>query len=561
MSESEFLKRLAGRSIILVGIMGSGKSSVGRRLAARLGLGFSDADIEIESAAGMSINEIFAQHGEPYFRDGERRVINRLLKQRQMVLATGGGAFMNEQTRAAIARSGISVWLKAEHDVLMRRVRKRANRPLLQSPDPDKVMQDLMDERYPVYATADITVISGDGPHDKAVDAVLDGLESYMEHNRHPSENPVKSVHVDIDERAYDVLIGPGLISSAGPYAARLAPQAACAIVTDENVARRHLGLLTDSLDSQGIRHQHFILPAGEKTKSMETFSALCDSILAGKFERNDLLIALGGGVIGDLTGFTAACLRRGMRFMQIPTSLLAQVDSSVGGKTAINSVHGKNLIGAFYQPSLVLADTSALESLPAREFRAGYAEIVKYGLINDEPLFHWLEQNRAQIFARGPELVEAIRASCASKANVVARDETEQGERALLNLGHTFGHALEVLTGYDSNVLVHGEAVAVGLACAARFSAKLGHMNYQDALRVERHLKDAGLPTRIQDIQCRALVAPEPIMGAMYQDKKVTHGVLTFILMRGIGQSFIARGIRQEQVMEFLNDELKADL
>ncbi|MDP4595138.1 MAG: shikimate kinase, partial [Beijerinckiaceae bacterium] len=194
MSESEFLKRLAGRSIILVGIMGSGKSSVGRRLAARLGLGFSDADIEIESAAGMSINEIFAQHGEPYFRDGERRVINRLLKQRQMVLATGGGAFMNEQTRAAIARSGISVWLKAEHDVLMRRVRKRANRPLLQSPDPDKVMQDLMDERYPVYATADITVISGDGPHDKAVDAVLDGLESYMEHNRHPSENPVKSV-------------------------------------------------------------------------------------------------------------------------------------------------------------------------------------------------------------------------------------------------------------------------------------------------------------------------------------------------------------------------------
>lgn len=560
MHDSELVKKLAGRSIILVGIMGSGKSSVGRRLASHLGLEFVDADVEIEAAAGMSIAEIFAQHGEPYFRDGERRVINRLLNQRQLVLATGGGAFMNEQTRAAIARAGISVWLKADHDVLMRRVRKRATRPLLQSPNPDLVMRQLMDERYPVYATADITVMSDDGPHDTVIEAVLNDLEHSLNSEPKADSATISSVHVDIADRAYDVMIGRGLIADTGRYISKLAPTAGCAIVTDENVARHHLQTLTQSLDHHNIRHETIVLKPGETTKSIEMFSRVCDFVLERKFERNDLLIALGGGVIGDLTGYAAASLRRGMRFIQIPTSLLAQVDSSVGGKTAINSVHGKNLIGAFYQPSLVLADIGTLDSLPDREFRSGYAEIIKYGLINDAPFFHWLEKNVDQIFNRGPELNEAIRASCQSKANIVARDETEQAERALLNLGHTFAHALEVLLHYNSAVLVHGEAVAIGLACAARFSTKLGYMSGQDTSRIVAHIRDSGLKTKITEIDGASEISAGDILAAMYQDKKVNKGALTFILMRGIGQSFIARGIDEAQVLDFLNDELKVD-
>ena len=284
----------------------------------------------------------------------------------------------------------------------------------------------------------------------------------------------------------------------------------------------------------------------------------MCEGVIGARMERKDVVVALGGGVVGDLAGFAAATIRRGMDFVQIPTSLLAQVDSSVGGKTAINSEHGKNLIGAFYQPSLVLADTGALASLPPREFRAGYAEVMKYGVIDDAAFFAWLERNWRGVFARGPELTEAIRKSCASKAAVVARDETEQGDRALLNLGHTFGHALESLTHYDSARLVHGEGVAIGVACAMRFSARLGHASEADAARVEAHLRDVGLPTRINHVQGWN-AGPDQILEAMYQDKKVSRGALTFILARGVGQSFIARGVPGESVREFLEEELAA--
>ena len=312
------------------------------------------------------------------------------------------------------------------------------------------------------------------------------------------------------------------------------------------------------SLDRAGVRHCSIVVPAGEASKSWGVFARVCDDIIAARMERKDVVVALGGGVVGDLAGFAAATIRRGMDFVQIPTSLLAQVDSSVGGKTAINSEHGKNLIGAFYQPSLVLADTGALASLPPREFRAGYAEVMKYGVIDDAPFFAWLERNWRGVFARGPELTEAIRKSCASKAAVVARDETEQGDRALLNLGHTFGHALESLTHYDSARLVHGEGVAIGVACAMRFSARLGHASEADAARVEAHLRDVGLPTRINHVQGWN-AGPDQILEAMYQDKKVSRGALTFILARGIGQSFIARGVPGESVRAFLEDELGA--
>lgn len=550
---SAIIEALAGRSIVLVGIMGSGKTSVGKRLAARLGLDFADADHEIEAAAGMSVAEIFARNGENYFRDGERRVIARLLDEKQRVLATGGGAFMNERTREKIAACGVSIWLNADIDVVMKRVRKRNNRPLLQTPDPEGTMRRLMDERYPIYRLADFAVLSNEGPHETAVNAIIQALTTGL---AKPGRGDRAHVKVALAGREYDILIGPRLVSEAGEHISRLAPNAACAIITDENVARHHLEPLRASLDKFGIRHAQIVLPPGEETKSMEYFSRVCDEIIAARMERGDLVIALGGGVIGDLSGFAASCVRRGMRFVQIPTTLLSQVDSSVGGKTAINSKHGKNLIGAFYQPALVLADTGTLATLPEREFRAGYAEVAKYGVINDLHFFEWLETNWRNIFARGPELTQAIRTSCAAKAEVVERDETEQGDRALLNLGHTFGHALEALLKFDGARLVHGEGVAIGMACAMRFSAWLGHARGQDAERVATHLQATGLPVRIKDIPDWDFSADQ-ILDAMHQDKKVQRGALTFILARAIGQSFIARGVPAQTVRDFLVKEL----
>ena len=566
--DKALIAKLGERSLVLVGMMGAGKTSVGKRVAQRLRLPFADADHEIEAAAGMTIPEIFAQHGEAYFRDGERRVVARLLGEGPRVLATGGGAFMNPSTRQTIAARGVSVWLKADFDVLMRRVRRRSNRPLLQTPDPEGTMRRLIEQRYPTYGLADVTVKSRDMPHEAVTDLVLAAIaeklgvtEEDLERAMAPQEGEIEAgdrrrLRVALDRRAYDIVIGRDLIAGAGERIAELAPGAACAIVTDENVARLHLPALEKSLDAVGVRHARVIVPAGEASKSYERWAQVCDAVIAAKMERGDLVVALGGGVVGDLAGYAASAVRRGMRFVQIPTSLLAQVDSSVGGKTGINSPHGKNLIGAFHQPSLVLADTGALDTLPEREFRAGYAEVVKYGLIDDLAFFEWLERHWRDVFAGGPARAEAIRKSCASKAAVVARDETEQGDRALLNLGHTFGHAFERLTKYDGARLVHGEAVAVGVACAFRFSQSQGLCPGQDVQRLDAHFKAVGLPTRMQDIPGWTGTASE-VLDAMFQDKKVSRGRLTFILARGIGKSFIARGVEPQQVEAFLKAEL----
>ena len=565
---ASLVRRLNGRSIVLVGIMGSGKTSVGRRLAARLGLDFVDADAAIETAARMTIAEIFKRHGETFFRDREHHVIARLITEGQKVLATGGGAFMREDTRKKISESGLSIWLKADHDVLMRRVRKRSNRPLLHTDDPEATMQKLIDERYPVYALADYTIHSGDGPHDLVVEHIMAELERTLPADPGTTQAPAPStsalaaplpvtkVPVELGARRYDILIGPHLVEDAGQHIAKLFPGSACTVVTDRNVAERHLPSLEAGLDGAGIRHTRCIVEPGEASKSYEVFAQVCDSIIEARMERRDLVIALGGGVIGDLAGFAAASVRRGMRFVQIPTTLLAQVDSSVGGKTGINSKHGKNLVGAFHQPSLVLADTGALATLPTREFRAGYAEVAKYGLIDNPDFFAWLEQNWRGVFGAGPELVHAIATSCASKASVVIRDETEQGDRALLNLGHTFGHALEALTHFNGSRLVHGEGVGIGMACAFRFSTKLGICPRAETERAVAHLAAVGLATKIRAIPGWNHDA-KAILDAMYQDKKVERGALTFILAKGIGKSFVAKNIRGEDVLAFLEEEL----
>ena len=366
----------------------------------------------------------------------------------------------------------------------------------------------------------------------------------------------IETITVALGSRSYPILIGRNALHALGPRLAALAPGGRVAIVTDAHVEGVLRGRVEKALAGESLAAHWCVVPPGEATKSYHYFAQVCDAIIAARVERGDLVVALGGGVVGDLTGFAAASVRRGVRFVQIPTTLLSQVDSSVGGKTGINSPHGKNLVGAFYQPALVICDTGVLDSLPQREFLAGYAEVVKYGLINDAAFFDWLEIHAQDIFDGGAAREHAVAVSCRAKAAIVARDEKEEGDRALLNLGHTFAHAFERLTGYDTARLVHGEAVSIGLALAFRFSKALGHAGGQDVTRVERHLQALKMPTRIQDIP-GADFSAAAILDAMMQDKKVSRGSLTFILARGIGQSFIAKGVPADAVQDFLRGEL----
>jgi 3-dehydroquinate synthase len=363
------------------------------------------------------------------------------------------------------------------------------------------------------------------------------------------------TVPVKLGDRSYDILIGAGLIERAGYEIAKRAKSVRVAIISDETVAGLHLDRLTRSLTAVGIDSTPILVAPGEKSKGFATLETVTNAILSARLERGDIVIAFGGGVIGDLAGFAAGITRRGMGFIQMPTSLLAQVDSSVGGKTGINTAHGKNLVGVFYQPQLVLADTDVLDTLTPREFRAGYAEVAKYGLIDRPDFFAWLEKNWRGIFDGGPERTEAIAVSCQSKADVVARDERETGDRALLNLGHTFGHALETATNYDSGRLVHGEGVAIGMVLAHQFSAKMNLASPDDAARVEAHLRQVGLPVSIDDIPGNRPSA-EKLMDYIAQDKKVARGALTFILTRGIGQSFIAKDVPPSAVLSFLQEK-----
>jgi 3-dehydroquinate synthase len=366
-------------------------------------------------------------------------------------------------------------------------------------------------------------------------------------------------VDVALGERTYDIVIGRDVLQSLGSRVAALRPGARTAIVTDRTVAKHWLDKAEASLAQSGIAASRIIVEEGEGSKTYAGLQQVSEALIAAKIERNDLVVALGGGVVGDLAGFAAAILRRGVDFVQVPTSLLAQVDSSVGGKTGINSPQGKNLLGAFHQPVLVVADTAVLDTLSPRQFRAGYAEVAKYGVLGDEAFFGWLEANHADVFSGGAAREHAIATSCRAKAAIVGRDERETGERALLNLGHTFGHALEAATGF-SDRLFHGEGVAVGMVLAAGFSARLGMIPESAAARVERHLAEVGLPTRLQDIAGFAqegLADADALMALMAQDKKVKRGRLTFILLEAVGRAVIANDVEPSLIREFLAERL----
>lgn len=364
-------------------------------------------------------------------------------------------------------------------------------------------------------------------------------------------------VHVPLDDRAYDIHIGPGLLDRSGALIAPLLKRPRVAIVADAHVAELHLRTLCKGLETNGISTTVMTLPQGEATKSWPHFERVVEWLLAEKIERQDIVIAFGGGVIGDLVGFAAAVLRRGVRFVQVPTSLLAQVDSSVGGKTGINAPQGKNLIGAFHQPSLVLADTGILNTLTKRDYLAGYGEVVKYGLLGDYKFFQWLEDHSSRAAEGDMEArIHLVKRSVEMKAEIVVRDETEQGDRALLNLGHTFCHALEAATGY-SDRLLHGEGVAIGCALAFELSARMGLCSQEDPSRVRAHLKAMGMKADLSDI-AGELPDADGLLELMSQDKKVVDGQLKFILARGIGEAFVTSDVERQVVRGLLEEALQ---
>jgi 3-dehydroquinate synthase len=362
-------------------------------------------------------------------------------------------------------------------------------------------------------------------------------------------------VEVALGARSYDIVIGRGTLPSLGQRMAALRPGAKAAIVTDATVARHHLAATETALALGGLGVTVVTVPPGESSKSFEVFEHVCEALIEARIERGDLVVALGGGVVGDLAGLAAAAVRRGLDYVQVPTTLLAQVDSSVGGKTAIDSRHGKNLIGAFHQPILVVADTALLDTLPGREFAAGYAEVAKYGLLGDAAFFARLEADWREVFAGGAAREQAIATSCRAKAAIVSRDERETGDRALLNLGHTFGHAFEAAAGFSGRLL-HGEAISLGMVLAFEFSARRGLLPAAQAQRAARHLAAVGLPTHLSSV-AELLPDADQLMNLIAQDKKVQRGRLTFILVRGIGKAFVAPDVDAAEVRAFLLEKL----
>ena len=530
----------AGRSIVLVGLMGAGKSAIGRRLAQRLRLPFHDSDAEVEAAAGRSVAELFAQFGEAHFRAGERRVVRRLLDGAPIVLATGGGAFMDPATRAAVRRGGTSIWLRVPLPVLLRRVALRRNRPLLAGGDPAAILSRLMDQRHPIYAESDIMVDCADDSPEQTTERVVAALAGW----RPPRRLPVRT-----GAASYDVVVGEGLLARAGALLAPVLPQRRAVVVSDTTVAALHAPALMQGLAQTGFEATLLSVAPGEASKSLATFGDLVDRLLDTGAERRTAVLALGGGVVGDLAGFAAATALRGLPFVQLPTTLLAQVDSGVGGKTGINTARGKNLLGAFHQPRMVIADTATLATLPPREKRAGYAEVAKAGLIGDAGLFAWCERHGAGVVAEDRDAqAEAVLRACAFKAAVVGDDEREErpsGGRALLNLGHTFGHAIEAECGYGA--VLHGEAVAIGLGLAFRLSAALGCCDTAVAERVEAHLASVGLPSEPSMLNRRFSAAR--LLERMRRDKKTRDGQLHFVLARGVGEAFTAPDVPPEAV------------
>ena len=527
-------------NIFLIGLMGAGKTSVGKMLARRLGKTFYDSDQEIERTTGVKIPLIFEIEGEAGFRARESRVIAELAQKRNIVLATGGGAVLAPGNRRLLAEHGTVVYLRATPHDLWLRTRHDRNRPLLQTADPLAKLRELFDQRDPLYREiADVVVDTGSQSVSSLAHRLAHKLARLTTAKVHAEKATdygsitMNTLDVALGERAYPIHIGNGILDQGALIASRL-PQKKAAVVTNDVVGPLYLARLTRSLADCGVTTVPIVLPDGEEHKNWHTLNRIFDELVAQRCERQTALIALGGGVVGDIAGFAAAVFQRGMPFVQVPTTLLSQVDSAVGGKTAINHPAGKNMIGAFYQPLVVVADTATLDTLPDRELSAGLAEVIKYGVIGDLAFFEWLEANIEHLVARDPAaLAYAVEQSCRAKAEVVALDERESGPRALLNFGHTFGHAIEAGLGYG--VWLHGEAVAAGMMLAARLSHGLDLIGSDDVERIGNLLQRAHLPVEAPNL------GPERYLELMGHDKKVAEGKIRYVLLRRLGEAFLS--------------------
>lgn len=529
---------MSGRHIVLTGMMGSGKTAVGERLARCLGLPFYDADALVEAEAGRRIADLFAGEGEASFRSLERQVIARLLSRPPGVIATGGGAFVDPENRSRLKGAGTVVSLLAAPEVLVARVLPGADRPLLKGPDPLGRLRALLAARLPAYAEAHHLLDTSDRTPDEVADLLRRLLQS-----REPAAR--QTVHVALGDRAYDVLIGSGVLEEAGEQCRALGVTGRVAIVADENVGPLYAAGLEDALRGAGYAPARITVPAGEASKSLEQAARLYEALLDGGLDRHGAVLALGGGVVGDLAGFVAATFLRGIAHIQIPTTLLAQVDSSVGGKVGVNLPRGKNLVGAFHQPRAVLSDVACLLSLPLRQLRAGLAEVVKYGVVADAALFAWLEDHVEPLLAAEERvLAEAVAASCRIKARVVEVDERDAGPRAVLNFGHTIGHAIEAAGGYSR--YLHGEAVALGMLFAAELSVRLGLCVRSVRDRLAHLLGRLGLPSRVS-------LNIEDIVKSIDYDKKIKDSINHFVLTKDIGSVTVTPVSDREALREAL--------
>ena len=534
------------RNIYLVGLMGSGKTTIGRALAKRLNLRFIDSDHEIEARTGATIPLIFEIEGEASFRQREAEVIRELTGQQGIVLATGGGAVLNAESRKRLHETGTVVWLRASVNSILARTSHDRNRPLLQTADPRKKLEQLSAEREPLYReVAHFAIDTGRPNLQSLMQAIMQQVETRQA--QEISRNLIMSsaadrieLRVELGERSYPISIGQGLLAEPGRLAASVRGKRA-AIVTNTVVGPLYLAQARAALEQAGKQVTEVVLPDGEEEKSWPNLMKVFDVLLQERCDRKTTLIALGGGVIGDMAGFAAATYMRGIPFVQVPTTLLSQVDSSVGGKTAINHPLGKNMIGAFYQPQAVIADTATLNTLPDRELSAGLAEVIKHGAILDPVFFDWIEANIDKLVQRDPAaLATAIQRSCEIKADVVRQDEREGGLRAVLNFGHTFGHAIESGLGYGN--WLHGEAVGCGMVMAAELSHRLGHLDAAGRDRIKAVVKKAGLPSVAPDLGGRWLELMEV-------DKKNEGGEIRFILLKPLGTPLVT-AVPQEVLM-----------
>ncbi|MFJ3047465.1 bifunctional shikimate kinase/3-dehydroquinate synthase AroKB [Herbaspirillum chlorophenolicum] len=585
-------------SIFLVGLMGSGKTTIGRALAKKLNKRFVDSDHEIEARTGASIPVIFEIEGEESFRRREAEVIRDLSAQSDIVLATGGGAVLSAENRENLKRHGTVVYLRASINQILQRTGRDKNRPLLQTADPRRKLEELSRQREPLYREVADFIVETNRPNVQfLVQTIMSHLElspkqaeadvfasdtvtieresatlvssesgvvfsasssittfasvtSAGHHQNTRSMNPANTaaapiaLEVDLGERSYPIIIGRGLLDDSSLLQQFVKGKRA-AVVTNDKVGPLYLEKVSAALRAAGKQVTEIVLPDGEGEKNWASLMKIFDVLLAEKCDRKTTLIALGGGVIGDLTGFAAASYMRGVPFVQVPTTLLSQVDSSVGGKTGINHPLGKNMIGAFYQPQAVIADTATLHTLPPRELAAGIAEVIKHGAIIDAPFFDWIEANMARLVAKDDAaLAYAIQRSCEIKADVVRQDEREGGLRAILNFGHTFGHAIENGLGYGQ--WLHGEAVGCGMVMAADLSHRLGYIDAATRERIRAVTAAAGLPTTAPDL------GEQRWLELMEVDKKNEGGQIKFILIKPLGSPLITNA-PQELLMQTL--------